>query len=110
MSGGGGGPGPTARKQAGQRLFFEPSTYFTVYRGGPIVLLQRKLYFSKDPEGVQHFPGGSNFLPGAQMLISIETHITCDLPWGPDPLSSSLNPHLAMLGVIDIGAYAMSTD
>ena len=21
-------------------------------------LLQRKLYFSKDPEGVQHFPGG----------------------------------------------------
>ena len=27
-----------------------------------MVLLQRKLYFSKDPEGVQHFPGwGSNF-------------------------------------------------
>ena len=23
-----------------------------------MVLLQRKLYFSKDPEGVQHFPGG----------------------------------------------------
>ena len=22
-----------------------------------MVLLQRKLYFSKDPEGVQHFPG-----------------------------------------------------
>ena len=33
-------------------------TYFTVYRGGPIVLLRRKLYFSKDPEGVLHFPGG----------------------------------------------------
>ena len=26
--------------------------------GDPMVLLQRKLYFSKDPEGVQHFPGG----------------------------------------------------
>ena len=32
-----------------------------------MVLLQRKLYFSKDPEGIQHFPvgggggGGSNF-------------------------------------------------
>ena len=23
-----------------------------------MILLQRKLYFSKDPEGVQHFPGG----------------------------------------------------
>ena len=23
-----------------------------------MVLLQRKLYFSKDPEGVQHFQGG----------------------------------------------------
>ena len=23
-----------------------------------MVLLQRKLYFSKDPEGVQHLPGG----------------------------------------------------
>ena len=44
----------------------EWTTYFTVYRGGPMVLLQRKLYFSKDPEGsdisqgggVQLFPGG----------------------------------------------------
>ena len=39
-------------------LFFLASTYLTVYRGGPMILLQRKLYFSKDPEGVQHFPGG----------------------------------------------------
>ena len=23
-----------------------------------MALYQRKLYFSKDPEGVQHFPGG----------------------------------------------------
>ena len=29
-----------------------------------MVLLQRELYFSKDLEGVQHFPGGSNFFPG----------------------------------------------
>ena len=32
-------------------LFFKSATYFTVYRGGPLVLLQGKLYFSKDPEG-----------------------------------------------------------
>ena len=62
-----------------------------------MVLLQRKLYFSKDPEGVQHFPvggggGGVQLLPGGrgvQILISIEPNITCDF-WrggGPDPLS-----------------------
>ena len=52
-----------------------------------MVLLQRKLYFPKDPEGVQHFPGGPTFSRGVQMLISIETHITCDFPGGgPDPL------------------------
>ena len=54
-----------------------------------MALLQRKLYFSKDPEGVQHFlarGGGSNFFQGwgegVQILISIETHnnITCDFP------------------------------
>ena len=46
--------------------FFLSSAYFTVYRGGQIVLLLRKLYlcFTKDPEGstifqgVQLFPGG----------------------------------------------------
>ena len=47
-----------------------------------MVLLQRKLYFSKDPEGVQHFQGGSTFSRGIQMLISIEAHITCDFPGG----------------------------
>ena len=32
--------------------------------GGPMVLLQRKLYFSKDPEGVQHFPGEVQLFDG----------------------------------------------
>ena len=39
-------------------FFIVPSTYFTVYRGGPMVLLQRKLYFSNDPEGSYIFQGG----------------------------------------------------
>ena len=47
-----------------------------------MVLLQRKLYFSKDPEGVQLFSRG-----GVLMPISIETYITCDFPGGLDPLS-----------------------
>ena len=29
-----------------------------------MVLLQRKLYFSKDPEGVPTFSRGSKFFPG----------------------------------------------
>ena len=41
-----------------------------------MALLQRKQYFSKDPEGVQHFLGGPAFSRGVQMLISIETLIS----------------------------------
>ena len=46
-----------------------------------MVLLLRKLYFyfTKHPEAVRYFPGGSNFFQGGgggvQMLFSIETHI-----------------------------------
>ena len=68
-----------------------------------MVLLLRKLYlyFTKDPEGVQYFPGGmSNFFQGGggrvQMLISLETHVrTCYFPGGgcPDPLSPSGSAH-----------------
>ena len=43
--------------------------------GGAMVLLQRKLYFPKDLEGVQHFQGRS-IQGGIQMLIAIT--ITCD--------------------------------
>ena len=81
-----------------------------IYRGGPIVLLQRKLYFSKDLEGVQHFPGGGGGPTfsrggggGVQMLISIETHITCDFPgWGGGsrPLSPPLDSHMPVNGKI----------
>ena len=50
---------------------------------------QRNLLFFKVPEGVQHFPGGSNFFQvggggggGSNCLFPIETHITCDFPGG----------------------------
>ena len=41
-----------------------------------MVLLQRKIYFPMDREGVQHFPGGPTFSRGGgvQMLICIGTH------------------------------------
>ena len=40
-------------------VFFQSSTYLTVYRGGgggPMVLLQIKLYFSKDPDRSKPLP------------------------------------------------------
>ena len=62
-----------------------------------MVLLQRKLYFSKpDPEGGQHFLKGPASSRGIQMLISIEPHITCDFPaggGGPDPIYPSGSEH-----------------
>ena len=60
--------------------------------------ITEKTYFSKDPELVKHFPGGkgggSNFSVGGgvQLLISMETHITCDFPgrvWTPFPSGSA---------------------
>ena len=51
--------------------------------------------FFKVPEGVQHFPGGSNFFPrGSNCLYPIETHITCDFPGGSGPPDPHLDPHL----------------
>ena len=52
---------------------------FNSYRGGPMVLLLRKLYLylTKDPEGSINFQGGVKLFPGGggggggvQMLIS----------------------------------------
>ena len=45
--------------------------------------------------GIHHFPGGSTIFQGVQMLISIETHITCNFTGGDtDPLSPPLDPHI----------------
>ena len=54
-----------------------------------MVLLQRKLYFSKDRGGPTFLRGWGGGGSRVQVLISIETHITCDFlgGGGPDPLS-----------------------
>ena len=59
--------------------------------------------FSKDPEGVQHFPVGSSFFQGGvQILISIEPHIACDFPGvgGSGPPIPPIYPHLNTEAVI----------
>ena len=77
------------------------SAYFTVYRGGPIVLLLRKLYlyFTKDPEGIHYFPGvgGFKLFPGgskANFFRNLCTYLLFSRGRGcPDPLSPSGSAH-----------------
>ena len=84
-----------------------------------MVLLQRKLYFSKDPVGVQHFffflggGGGGNptFSKGVQVLISIETHITCDFPGGfgpPIPFGSAHETRGILIGCFTLLELSLS--
>ena len=67
----------------------------------PMVLLQRKLYFTKDPEGSNIFQreGG-----GVQIHISIEPHITCDFRGGggggSGPPKPPMDPHINTEAVI----------
>ena len=57
--------------------------------------------FTKDSEGVQHFPGEVQLFDGwgggVQMLISIVTHITCDFPGGV-PILPSGSAHGCTVG------------
>ena len=73
--------------------FFSPQLILQKSNG----YFQRKLSFSKVPEGVQHFPGVFQLFPGGGggrsiCLFPIETHITCDFSrriQTPYPLSAS---------------------
>ena len=49
-----------------------------------MVLLQRKLYFSKDTEGVQNFPGGGGLT--FSLCLFLKKPIEYDFPGDPDPL------------------------
>ena len=49
-----------------------------------MVLLQKKLTFPRIQEGPTFSRGGGGG-GGVQMLISMETHITCDFPGGSRP-------------------------
>ena len=42
---------------------------------------------------------GLAFSRGVQMLISIETHITCDFPIG-DPYPTPLDPHMKLTATV----------
>ena len=65
---GGGGPGPTARKQSGQRFSLFLNLFYSLQKGSGGYITENTLLF-------QGSRGGPTFSRGVQMLISIETHI-----------------------------------
>ena len=73
-----------------------------------MVLLQRKLYFSKDPEGVQLFPGGPNanfyrnpynlsFSSRGPEPLSPLWIRTCRVPFTYYPLSCGSAPNIGWM-------------
>ena len=89
--GGGGGGSRTDGQKTVWTTFFSPQPILQFTEGVQLFYNRESILSSKDPEGVQHFLGGGcNFFTGGgggggrgvQMLISIETHITCDFPGG----------------------------
>ena len=101
-----GGPGPMVRKLSGRWFFFALfflvlNLFYCLQRGSNGCITEKAILFQGSRGSPTFFRwggGGSNFFPGGggvQMLISIETHITFDFPWGgggsPDLLSPPLD-------------------
>ena len=93
LSGGGGGPGQSDKKALTTFFFFffffffQSSAYFTEVKW---LISKKTIIFQGSRGGPTFSRGGSNFFQGggwSNCLFPIETHITCDFPGGPDPLS-----------------------
>ena len=100
------GRGRRPEKRLNNAFFFSPLPFFTVYRGVPMILLhwREKYTFQRIQRGSNIFQVRSDFFQGwVQMLISIETHITCDffpVPGPPIPRlleQSNLGPPCLLL-------------
>ena len=82
-------------------FFFSPQLILQFYRGCPMVISKITIIF-QGFRGCPTFSRGSNFFQGwgeVQMLISIETHITCDFPGGGvrAPYPPHLDPRMPMI-------------
>ena len=105
---GGGGPGPTVRKQSGQRffcIFLVLSVFYSLQRGSNGFIIEKTiLYQGRGGPTFSRGGGGSNFFPGGiQMLISIETHIIMIFQGGPDPYP----PSGSALGSFDLKSNSL---
>ena len=87
VRGGGGGPGPSDKKNSDNTFFFSPLSLF--YRSQMINFIEI-YHFSRFQRGSNIFQGGPTFSRGGgggggNCLFPIETHITCDFPGGSGP-------------------------
>ena len=93
--GGGGGSRFNCQKSA-LTMFFFIYLFFLVlnlfYRECPMVISKKTIIFQGFRGGPTFSRGGPAFSRGVQMLISIETHQTCDFPGGSCTPIPSLNP------------------
>ena len=73
------GPGQSDKKSSDDVFYFVLSLFYR----SQMANFKEILSCFKVPEGVQHFPGGSNFFQGgSNCLFPIVTHVTCDFPGG----------------------------
>ena len=75
------------KKSPDNVVFFWSSAYFTEVKW----LISKKAIIFQGSRGSPTFPGGGGgsnlFQGGSNCLYPIETHITCDFPGCPDPLT-----------------------
>ena len=83
-------------------FFLVLNLFYNLQRGSNDFITEKTILFQGSRGGSTFSRGGPTFSRGVQMLISIETHITCDFPVGvPDPLSPPLDPHIQAIASVD---------
>ena len=92
-----GGSRPDGQKTVWTTFFLLLNLFYSLLQRGSNGFITEKTVLFQGSIGVQHFPGGGGW--GVQMIISIETHITCDFlgAGGPDPLPPPLDPHMVCI-------------
>ena len=93
----GGGPGHLTKKALTTCFFFLSTADLTDDKWS---ISKKSITFQGSRGGPTFSGGGGGGVPtfsrgggGSNCLFPIETHITCDFPGGPDPLSPPLDPH-----------------
>ena len=84
-------------------FFFSPQLILQFTEGVQWLVITEKTILFEKSRGVQHLTGEVQLLPGVQMLISIETHITCDFSGGvrtPIPPPPPLDPRMIFHTII----------
>ena len=65
------------------------------FLGLQLILQKSNGYFQRKLKTIfSEVPGGLGGGGGSNCLFPIETHITCDFPGGPDPISLYLEVHI----------------